>query len=59
MDDIEEVSRALKETSDDWDIESMMLNFAFCERVYNTPWRDNMTDVQRRPPDRLSTRIAS
>jgi DNA-binding Lrp family transcriptional regulator len=41
-DDIKQVRRALKETGDDEDVRSVMLNFCYFERLYDTTWRDKL-----------------
>jgi DNA-binding Lrp family transcriptional regulator len=51
-DKISEVRRALKETSEDKDVTSVMINFAYMERIYKT-WRDRLPEFEaqaRRKP---------
>ncbi len=44
-DNIAVIRRSLKETSEEEDVQSVMLNFAYLERIYPT-WRDKLTDPQ-------------
>ncbi len=58
-DDINQIRKALRETGDDEDVQSVTLNFAYYERLYNTTWRDKLADVQYRPPKRQNAHIAN
>ena len=54
-DKISEVRRALRETSEDKDVTSVMLNFAYMERIYKN-WRDRLPEFEvqaRRNPGRI------
>lgn len=42
-DNISNIRRALKETTDDDEVQSTMLNFAYLERIYST-WRDRLPE---------------
>ena len=44
-DKITEVRKVLRETSEDEDVTSVMLNFAYLERIYPT-WRDELPEVR-------------
>ena len=44
-DKISEVRKAVKETSEDEDVTSVMLNFAYMERMYKT-WRDKLPEFE-------------
>jgi len=48
-DKITEIRKVLRATSEDDDVMSVMLNFAYLERVYTTTWRDKLPAVQTRP----------
>jgi Lrp/AsnC family transcriptional regulator for asnA, asnC and gidA len=52
-DKISEVRRALKETTEDEEVQSTMLNFAYLERLYTT-WRDRLPEAASRPVKRAS-----
>lgn len=49
-DKIAAVRRLMKETGEDEDVRSVMLNFAYLERIYPT-WRDRLTDLQTGPTE--------
>ncbi len=51
--DINEVRHALKETGQDQDVRSVMLNFAYLERLYYTTWRDKLSELR---PEKTVTR---
>ena len=53
--DIKEIRRVLRETSEDKDVHSVMLNFAYLERLYPT-WRDKLPEVQTHRVDKVRTR---
>lgn len=48
-DKITEIRKVLRATSQDEDVQSVMLNFAYLERIYTTTWRDKLPAVQTRP----------
>jgi len=50
-DKISDVRRALKETSEDEEVLSVMLNFAYLERIYPT-WQDRLIDLQSGPSEK-------
>ncbi|HEX9906844.1 MAG TPA: winged helix-turn-helix transcriptional regulator [Thermoplasmata archaeon] len=54
-DQMTEIRKALKETSQDEYVQSVMLNFAYLERIYAT-WRDRLPAVQTRPHREPKTR---
>ncbi len=49
------IRKALKETGEDEDVLSVMLNFAYLERIYATTWRDRLPAVETRPARRPRT----
>ena len=53
-DKIAEIRKVLRATSEDEDVLSVMLNFAYLERMY-TNWRDKLTAVQTRPSENART----
>ncbi len=54
--DIAETRRALKETEEDEDVLSVMLNIALVERIYTTTWRDKLVQAQAPPPEKKKAR---
>jgi len=54
-DNMAEIRRALRETSEDEDVRSVMLNFAYLERLYPT-WRDRLPEISARPSEKTRTR---
>jgi DNA-binding Lrp family transcriptional regulator len=51
-DKIADIRKSLKETSEDEDVQSVMLNFAYSERIYPT-WRDRLTDPRPNPSEMI------
>lgn len=54
-DDITEIRRAAKEVGEDDPVASVMLNFAYLERLYDS-WREKLLSVQKMPPKKVGTR---
>lgn len=52
-DKITRIREVLKETSEDEDVQSVMLNFAYLERLYLSTWRDRLTEVQASPSNKV------
>ena len=50
-DKVPEIRKVLRETGEDEDVLSVMLNFAYLERIYTT-WRDKLPDVLTRPSEK-------
>jgi len=48
--DMNLIRRALRETGQDKEVRSVMLNFVYNERVYLTTWRDKIPDAQLGKP---------
>jgi DNA-binding Lrp family transcriptional regulator len=51
-DKIADIRIALRETGEDEDVHSVMLNFAYLERIYPT-WRDGLTDLHPSPSEKM------
>jgi len=54
-DKMTEIRKALRETGEDEDVQSVMLNFAYIERLYPT-WRDKLPEISARPSKNTRTR---
>jgi DNA-binding Lrp family transcriptional regulator len=54
-DKMTEIRKVLRATSEDEDVQSAMLNFAYLERIYTTTWRDKLPAVQTRPSKKPGT----
>jgi len=54
-DKMTEIRKALKETGEDEDVQSAMLNFAYLERIYATTWRDRLPATQTHSAKRPRT----
>lgn len=52
--DIIEIRRSAKEVGEDEDVSSVMLNFAYLERIYST-WRDRLPEGAARPRQKAGT----
>jgi len=54
-DKMTEIRKAVKETGEDEDVLSVVLNFAYLERIYATTWLDKFPAVRTRPAKRPRT----
>lgn len=54
-DKMTEIRKALRETDEDEDVRSVMLNFTYLERIYPT-WLDTLPEAAMRAPARAGTR---
>jgi len=54
-DSITEMREFFKATSEDKEVMSVILNFAYLERVYTTTWRDKLPLVRTRPSEKART----
>jgi DNA-binding Lrp family transcriptional regulator len=54
-DEITEIRKVLRATSEDEDVLSVTLNFAYLERMYTT-WRDKLPEAWVRPSEKVRTR---
>jgi DNA-binding Lrp family transcriptional regulator len=53
--EMSEIRRLSRDVEEDQDVQGMMLNFVYLERVYNTTWRDKLADIRKRAPARART----
>jgi len=51
--EIGEICGLTKEVEKDLDVQGVMLNFVYLERVYYTTWRDRLPEIQKRQPRKV------
>jgi len=51
--EIGEICRLTREVEKDQDVQGVMLNFVYLERVYYTTWRDLLPEIQKRQPRKV------
>jgi len=51
--EISEICRLTKEVENDLDVQGVILNFVYLERVYYTTWRDRLSETRKRQPRKV------